>query len=465
MTINYTYSCDGSQPIPVKIAQNIEDLIASGQLLPGVKLPPQRQLAFELNVAIATVGKAYKICRERKLIKTETGRGTFVLCKSEMPSPSASRINWNGPKIDDAPYDRPDPKMVSSIGNLPLSTLAENLDTVLKSNPIEALDYARRIPAHWLHAGQHWLGTPDWMPDEDGILPVNGAYAGLLAAGLAKTKISDWVAVEDPGYSMVCKALEKFGRRILPIRVGPKGLDLAALQKALKTCSPKVIYVTPTVQNPSTATMPRQNRDALIKIARHYDITIIEDNVYGRSMQPLPPLASLAPERTFHVNSLSKAVSAGLRVGWISCPENQKDQIAEAHATISGHWSFLIHELASQLVLSNAASQAALKRAKEVKTRHATLVEIFKNSPFEMNSHPDAPFISFRFPRLFDHAAFQKFLAGTNLHISLPAEFQTTHKKPVNGLCRLALLHPSDRSAFKSEVQAFHDLIVAGSKS
>ena len=53
--------------------------IASGTLPTGTKLPPQRDLAFDIGVTIGTVGRAYTLVRERGLVSGEVGRGTFVL--------------------------------------------------------------------------------------------------------------------------------------------------------------------------------------------------------------------------------------------------------------------------------------------------------------------------------------------------------------------------------------------------
>ena len=69
----------GSGPLYVRLAERIEEAIASGTLPTGTKLPPQRDLAFDIGVTIGTVGRAYTLVRERGLVSGEVGRGTFVL--------------------------------------------------------------------------------------------------------------------------------------------------------------------------------------------------------------------------------------------------------------------------------------------------------------------------------------------------------------------------------------------------
>ena len=70
---------EGSGPLYVRLAERIEEAIASGTLPTGTKLPPQRDLAFDIGVTIGTVGRAYTLVRERGLVSGEVGRGTFVL--------------------------------------------------------------------------------------------------------------------------------------------------------------------------------------------------------------------------------------------------------------------------------------------------------------------------------------------------------------------------------------------------
>ena len=69
----------GSGPLYVRLAGRIEDAIEEGDLPVGSKLPPQRNLAYDLGVTVGTVSRAYSIVRERGLVSGEVGRGTYVL--------------------------------------------------------------------------------------------------------------------------------------------------------------------------------------------------------------------------------------------------------------------------------------------------------------------------------------------------------------------------------------------------
>src|SRR5215218_4219442 len=70
---------DRSGPLYIKLADRIEADIAAGVLPKGSKLPPQRNLAYDIGVTIGTIGRAYALARERGLVSGEIGRGTYVL--------------------------------------------------------------------------------------------------------------------------------------------------------------------------------------------------------------------------------------------------------------------------------------------------------------------------------------------------------------------------------------------------
>jgi DNA-binding GntR family transcriptional regulator len=56
----------------------ITQRIESGEYTPGRRLPPEKDLAAELGVAYMTVRKAMGILRERGLVQTFWGHGTYV---------------------------------------------------------------------------------------------------------------------------------------------------------------------------------------------------------------------------------------------------------------------------------------------------------------------------------------------------------------------------------------------------
>ncbi len=82
----------GSGPLYLRLADRIETDITKGFLPPGAKLPPQRDLAYDIGVTIGTIGRAYALVRERGLVSGEVGRGTFVLGRDAEPDNPRAEI-------------------------------------------------------------------------------------------------------------------------------------------------------------------------------------------------------------------------------------------------------------------------------------------------------------------------------------------------------------------------------------
>src|SRR5688572_13610638 len=61
-----------------QIADNIEEMIAREHLIPGTKLPPERELAQHFSVSRPTVSAALNLLQERGLVGRSVGRGTLV---------------------------------------------------------------------------------------------------------------------------------------------------------------------------------------------------------------------------------------------------------------------------------------------------------------------------------------------------------------------------------------------------
>jgi DNA-binding transcriptional MocR family regulator len=116
---------------------------------------------------------------------------------------------------------------------------------------------------------------------------------------------------------------EQLGLRLQGVRMDEQGLMPEALDRAAATGA-KVLYTIPTLQNPTGRLMSAKRRAEIAAIARRRDLTIVEDDIYAPfvpDQQRLQPLSALAPERSYHITSLSKMIAPGLRCGYILTPD------------------------------------------------------------------------------------------------------------------------------------------------
>jgi DNA-binding transcriptional MocR family regulator len=170
----------------------------------------------------------------------------------------------------------------------------------------------------------------------DQVLIVNGAQHGLAVTAMGLLRPGEVVAVDAltyPGFKAVAGALKL---ELVPLPMGAHGTDLDALEHLCKLRAVRAVYCMPTLHNPLGHVMTLGWRRQLVAIARARDLTLIEDAAYAfLAAEAPPPLATLAPERTVYVSSLSKSVATGLRVGFVAADVALLAPIERAvHATV-----------------------------------------------------------------------------------------------------------------------------------
>ncbi|RZK02597.1 MAG: PLP-dependent aminotransferase family protein [Novosphingobium sp.] len=338
--------------------------IAAGTLRPGDRLPPQRELAEALRIDLGTVTRAYAEARRLGLIDADGRRGSFVR------EPDNA---FSGEQV--APFDTG-----MNLPPLPLrSSLPERYAEALRevlAGPTAAmrLQYQPGGGAPLdRQAGADWLAERGIPAHEDTVLVVSGAQTALHAIANAALEPGDAVCTGRfvyPGWLAIARRL---GLQIVPLPGDDQGIDPEALDRACTDGTVRAVYLVPSNDNPTTATMDLARRQAIVAVARRHDIKIIEDDAYGRlGADPLPPLASLAPERTWHVASLSKIVSPALRVAYLRAPSLRDAWrlAADVHETTvmapplnvaaasqwlrDGTWSQLVGEVRAECVARQA---------------------------------------------------------------------------------------------------------------
>jgi DNA-binding transcriptional MocR family regulator len=356
---------NGSGPLYVRLADSIERDIFSGTIPAGNKLPPQRDLAYDLGVTVGTVGRAYGLVRERGLVSGEVGRGTYVLDRST-PMPQSAQEPLSGEMDGTRFYQAPAGKLRFDSTAAPQVGQSGAIGTILadihRDHFDEVASYTRQFPDRWFEAGAQWLSRNKTRPAPDCIVPTLGVHAGVMAVISAVTAPGDSIAFERVTYSQLARSAGLIGRRTTLIASDDNGVIPEDFERVCAQRHPKIAFLMPTAQNPTLATMPEARRSEIAEIARRHNVWLVEDDLYGAlTDDPTPLLADFAPERTFLVGGLSKSVAAGVRGGWVMCPPHFNDRIRVAHKMITGGMPFILAELCSRMVLSGAA--AAMRHA------------------------------------------------------------------------------------------------------
>jgi DNA-binding transcriptional MocR family regulator len=284
-------------------------------LAPGLRLPPQRELAWFLGISLGTVTKAYAEAERRGLTQATVGRGTFVAA----PTPDAAfRFSPRGQPagVNLAQNVRPVLSGAAALNQALGKLRRRDLSSMLVYSPSAGEDEHRRAMADWL--ARTTPLKPDWR---NLAVTAGGQQAVALALGSLASS-GDAILTEAGTYYGLRTLAEHAGYRLKGLQLDEEGLVPEALDRAAAATGARVLYITPTLHNPTGRTMGPARREEIVRVARARGLWIVEDDVYALYAAPgvVTPIAALAPERTLYVSSLSKSLSAGLRVGILLTP-------------------------------------------------------------------------------------------------------------------------------------------------
>jgi len=310
----------------IQLAAAIEAAIGDASLAAGDRLPTHRALADLLGVTVGTITRGYAEAERRGLVEARVGSGTFIrnaLARADnfailRHTPSALiEFSLNLPVPSDAN------RMFGEVLQELADEVGQNLD-FLSYQPEQGLPQQRQWAAQWLAS----FGLNH--PMEQITITCGGQHAIMLAM-MASTRAGDTILSEGltyPGMNAIAKQLSL---KVIGLPMDEQGVIPEAMEEQCKLHTIRALYCTPSIQNPSNATMGLERRHAIIDIAKRYKLWLIEDEVSSNQMADrLPPLSALAPDRCLYINSHSKTVAAGLRVGYLATPPQLVDDVAAA---------------------------------------------------------------------------------------------------------------------------------------
>lgn len=339
-----------------RLATALSEDILDGSLETGDRLPAHRDLADQLGIGIGTVTKAYGMLERRGLVRSVKGRGTFVAI-------SHAR---RGPLID-LSRNAPPAAMTERVLARTLSAVAKRADAGHFNHypPFGGHDEHRRMMAQW-------FAKVGLAADPSVLMLTSGAHHAVAVAVSVACGHNGTLFTESETYPGAI-ALARFqGVPLRGVAIDDEGLIPDALDRALANCKTEraAVYVTPTMQNPTAATMSLARRQDIVSVCRARSATIIEDDVYAlRADESLPPLAMLAPERTFYANSMSKTVNPSMRIGGLVVPRSSIDAALNTLQATAVMVSPLTCALMEQWILDGTADALSLSIQTEAERR------------------------------------------------------------------------------------------------
>ncbi len=359
-----------TRPMYRALVDLLERGLARGTLAPGVQLPPERDLARALEVSRTTVVSAYRELEAKGLVRGYVGRGTFV---SARPDPGSAPFAWRGKvaaaalQSDDSTVKElmrvaADPTLTSfaagqpALDRFPTAVFQQAVGKVLSRDATAAWRNGPTEGQPRLRAaiGARFGGAPD------DILVITGAQQGLDLLSRCLIDPGDTVIIDRPGYLGAIHSFRIAGAHLVGWDI--RRADVDELEELLLRYRPKLIYLNPTYQNPSGITLGIRVRREVLELAERYRVPIIEDDTYRELSLHTPPPPSLYEldemhTIVIHLNTFSKTLVPGLRLGWITAVRPIVEQLALIKQRVDLHTQNL-----SQLVVADLLETGAFDR-------------------------------------------------------------------------------------------------------
>ena len=438
------------------LSRALREAIRTGDLLEGAQLPTVRDLAWAVGVTPGTVSRAYQLATQEGLLAATVGRGTFVASAAPRLGPTQSL------------YVERDPDSMTSVVDMRSPQLPEVGQVAIFKDAMQRV--ASQIDLAWLDYTSQRSEAPlraaicDWLQDRDlgqisaeDIALTNGGQNALsLIFQCCLRGDRPVILTEDLCYPGFNRAARLVRADVVGVEMDGEGVIPDALEAACRRHGPQIICLTAEAQNPTAARMSLLRRMDVVRIARKFDLQIIEDDCYSVTDSSIRTLRALAPERTWYVGGFSKSISAGLRFGYIACP----NAMGEAGRLTAQHSFFALSRPVSALCLDLINSGAAAEIRGNMRAEFSTMLDTMVSflAPFDLRWQQGLAFAWLNLPSDWRASTFARLAENQNVLLRSADLFAPGHGRAPHAV-RLGLPGGLPRDRFQEGLATLAQLL------
>jgi 2-aminoadipate transaminase len=217
---------------------------------------------------------------------------------------------------------------VPDVATFPTEDLIDCAAAALRRDASVILQYGRSPGYAPL---RQWLGER-YGVGPDRVLVGNGSLEVLSFITRVLLRPGARVFVESPSYDRTVTLMRRAGAEVVGIPMEADGVDLAALDEAVDSGPPDLMYTIADFQNPLGVTTSLEKRTHLASLAQEHSFWIVEDAPYRELRywgEAVPTFQSIAPDRVLHLSSFSKLLAPGIRLGYLVAPADVVAKLAK----------------------------------------------------------------------------------------------------------------------------------------
>ena len=390
-----------SAPIYRQIEDFLRQMILDGALLPSQKLPSTRELALELGVSRITIKSVYEQLISEGYVQGKTGAGTFVSEGLDGETPVVPSVDTIRKDYFDGNFSKtaehisfsqasarygsilPFRPGVPALDKFPVKRWNKYLSRATTKSDIANFSYGDLLGSEKLRASiaRHLADSRGMKVDPKQILITSGAQQAFVLISYVLMNKNDTIWYENPGHIAGRDLLKIVGGDVSPVPIDKEGLNLP--YAVLNFSKPKLIFTTPSHQQPLGITMSLQRRLTLLKYAHENASWVIEDDYdseFRYRGRPLPALAALDKVgRVLYVGTFSKSLFPSVRIGYVVVPEILVDTFAKTRNIFGQTSSAITEEALSNFMDDGGFAEHIRKMRRLYRERRDILLDALKN--------------------------------------------------------------------------------------
>ena len=325
-------------PLYKQLADTLYRLMENGLIETDERLPSVRQLAAALGINNGTAAAAYRVLEDKSALRTVHGRGSFCaftggdngyapIIKRKCPylTPnSAIQADFTKTSVSDTLF--------------PVDKFRDIFNMVLERDKGKAFSYQPSVGYEPLRQSlARLLAKKGIKTTADRIQIISGSQQGIDLVARAFVRPGNAVYCEEFTYLGAANSMLAQNAEIFTVPFCAEGMDISALEKMLKSRTPRLVYIMPRFQNPTGISYSLECKRALLNLAYKHDFYIIEeDNLsdFDYSGEAAAPLKALDyKNKVIYIKSFSKILMPGLRLGYMVLPKAVSEKIADLKAS------------------------------------------------------------------------------------------------------------------------------------
>ena len=469
--VSLSEQIDAASPTPVylQIIQALIRDIERGRLRSGEFLPSSRDLAQGLGVNRKTVVLAYEDLIAQGWLDSAGTRGTMVSSSLPEPVRGARTPKAARPAEVEAQYGfAPPPERPLALPGGPGLKLDEGAPDgrLFPADPLARAYRASALKASRDNRLQYRdpRGSPSLRESvaamlrsqrgltvrTDNVCITRGSQHSIFLASQVLLAPGDRVIVEELTYEPAVAAFRARGAEVVPVGLGPEGIEVDEVEAACRRQPIKAVFLTPHHQFPTTVALRPERRLRLIELARQFGFAIIEDDYdheFHFGGQPLLPMAAYAPEHVIYAGSLSKLALPALRIGYIAAPVAVIEALAHIVSLVDGMGNTLTEDAAAELMENGELRRHARKVRNVYATRRSQFADALAQTLGELVDYslPDGGLAFWlRFRREADLDKIEARAPGLGLRFATSRSFMARDTAPRGLRVGFASLNPGE---------------------